>query len=392
MEAPMSALPPDFVLLQVIPDLETGGAEQTALDVAEAVVKAGGRALVASRGGRMAADLAARGGELVPLPVHAKNPLVIAANRGRLADLIRREHVSLVHVRSRAPAFSAFAAAKAAGVPCLATYHGLYSSGNALKRWYNSVMTRGPVTIANSDFTREHVIAEHGLAPDRVIAIPRGVDLARFDPAKVAPERVAALRERWGLPDGDGRTRFILAGRLTRWKGQGVAIEAAAQLKARGRLDFALVLAGDDQGRDAYRDELEAQIAAAGLAESVFLVGHCDDMPAAYLACDVALAPSLDPEAFGRTAVEPQAMGRPIIAAGHGAPSETVAAGETGWLVTPGDAAALADAMAAAIDAGPARRAEMGKAGASRTRCLYSVQAMCEATLKVYASLLGGRS
>ncbi|HXQ12096.1 MAG TPA: glycosyltransferase family 4 protein [Caulobacteraceae bacterium] len=382
----MAALPPNFTLLQVIPELETGGAEQTTLDVARAVVRAGGRAIVASRGGRMAGELAARGGELAALPVHSKNPIVMLANRSRLARLIRQERVSLVHVRSRAPAFAAFAAAKDAGVPCIATYHGLYGSGNPLKRWYNSVMTRGPVTIANSDFTAGHVVAEHNIAPAKVVAIPRGVDLARFDPAAVAPARVAALEAAWGLRPCT--TRFLLAGRLTRWKGQMLLVEAAARLAARGMGDFVVVLAGDDQGRQAYRQALETAIAAHGLAGPVRLVGHCDDMPAAYLACDVALAPSLDPEAFGRTAVEPQAMGRPVIAADHGAPRETVLAGETGWLVRPGDPQSLADAMAQAIEAGPKRRAAMGRAGMARARRLYSVEAMCEATLQVYARVL----
>lgn len=386
----MSVLPANFTLLQVIPDLETGGAEQTTLDVAAAVVQAGGRAIVASHGGRMVADLESRGAVWVPMPVHSKNPLVMLANRGRLKDLIRREAVSLVHVRSRAPAFAAFSAARAAGVPCLATYHGVYSSGNPLKRWYNSVMTRGLVTIANSDFTRDHVIAEHRIDPARVIAIARGVDIDRFDPAKVADDRIAALLGRWGIAVEDGRIRFILAGRLSRWKGQRLLIDAAQRLKAH-RDDFVVILAGDDQGRDAYRQELEAAIVAAGLDNRVRLVGHCDDMPAAYLAADVACAPSLDPEPFGRTAVEPQAMGRPIIAADHGAPRETVLAGETGWLFKPGDAQALAEVMAQAIAAGPERREAMGAAGQARARRLYSAAAMCEATLEVYAGLLGGR-
>jgi glycosyltransferase involved in cell wall biosynthesis len=384
----MAALPSNFALLQVIPELETGGAEQTTLDVARAVVQAGGRAIVASRGGRMAGELQARGGELVALPVQSKNPLVMLANRGRLARLIDDDHVNLVHVRSRAPAFAAFAAAKDASVPCIATYHGLYGSGNPLKRWYNSVMTRGPLTIANSDFTARHVVAEHHLAPATVVAIPRGVDLARFDPTAVEPARVAALEAAWGLGPRESATRFLLAGRLTRWKGQMLLVEAAARLKARGVSDFVVVLAGDDQGRAGYRQALEAAIAEHGLARQVRLVGHCDDMPAAYLAADVALAPSLDPEAFGRTAVEPQAMGRPVIAADHGAPRETVLAGETGWLPPPGDAPALADAMAEAIAAGGARRAAMGAAGLARARRLYSVEAMCEATLQVYARVL----
>ncbi len=386
----MPRLPANFTLLQVIPDLETGGAEQTTLDVAAAVVQAGGRAIVASRGGRMVADLQSRGAVWVPMPVHAKNPLVMLANRGRLTELIRREAVSLVHVRSRAPAFAAFSAASAAGVPCLATYHGVYSSGNPLKRWYNSVMTQGPVTIANSHFTRDHIIAEHRIDPAKVIAIARGVDIDRFDPAKVAAARIDALLSRWGIAVEDGRIRFILAGRLSRWKGQRLLVDAAQRLKAH-RDDFLIILAGDDQGRSSYRQELEAAIAGAGLDSRVRLVGHCDDMPAAYLASDIACAPSLDPEPFGRTAVEPQAMGRPIIAADHGAPRETVVAGETGWLFKPGDAHALAEVMARAIAAGPDRRAAMGLAGQARARRLYSAAAMCEATLEVYSGLVGSR-
>jgi glycosyltransferase involved in cell wall biosynthesis len=384
----MAALPPDFTLLQVIPDLETGGAEQTTLDIARAVVEAGGRAIVASRGGRMAGELAARGGELRRLPVHSKNPLVMLGNRKRLADLIAAERVSLVHVRSRAPAFAAFAAAKGAGVPCIATYHGLYGSGNPVKRWYNSVMTRGVLTIANSDFTARHVVAEHGLDPARVVAIPRGVDLARFDPATVAPERVEALEAAWNLGPRGVRTRFLLAGRLTRWKGQLLAVEAAARLRETGVADFVVILVGDDQGRTDFSAELVNAMLMGGSLGLVQLAGHCDDMPAAYLAADVALAPSLEPEAFGRTAVEPQAMGRPVIAADHGAPSETVLAAETGWLVRPGDPDALADAMADAIAAGPERRAAMGAAGMTRARRLYSLEAMCEATLGVYARVL----
>jgi glycosyltransferase involved in cell wall biosynthesis len=388
----VTRLPPNFTLLQVTPELETGGAEQTTLDVAAAVVKARGRSIVASRGGRMAGALKASGAALVEMPVHAKNPLTILANAARLAGLIEREKVSVVHVRSRAPAFSALLAARAMKVPFLATYHGVYGGGGALKRWYNAIMTRGDVIIANSEFTRAHVIAEHHVDPRKVIAIPRGVDFARFDPEKVPAERVSALAARWGVAPDEARVKILLAGRLTRWKGQGLMIEAAARLKAQGRGDFLILFAGDDQGRSGYRAELERAIAAAGLGDAVRLVGHCDDMPAAYLIADIVCAPSLDPEAFGRTAVEPQAMGRPVLAADHGAARETVVPGETGWLVPPGDAQAWAEALAAAIDVGPKRRVAIGKAGQARARRFYSVEAMCNATLDVYAALLKARA
>lgn len=385
----MPDLPADFTLLQVTPELETGGAEQTTIDVAHAVVAQGGKALVATKGGRMAARLEADGGRLAQMPAQSKNPLVMLGNAARLIDLIKREKVSVVHARSRAPAFSALWAAHATQTPFVATYHGVYNAKSDLKRWYNAVMTKGDLVIANSEYTRQHVIQEHGVAPEKVVAIPRGVDLSRFEPGVVSAERVDALRKAWGVEPGERRLKVLLAGRLTRWKGQGLMIEAMKRLKDRGENRILLLLAGDDQGRKGYRAELEAAIAAADLADAVRLVGHCDDMPAAYLLADLAIAPSLEPEAFGRTAVEPQVMGRPVLASDHGATRETVVPGETGWLVTPGDAAAWADALLLACEAGAAGRQTMGLAARTRARRLYSVDAMCEATLKVYARVLG---
>jgi glycosyltransferase involved in cell wall biosynthesis len=385
----VSALPSDFTLLQVVPRLETGGAEQTTLDIAAAVRAAGGRSLVASMGGRLEAGLRESGAELERMTVHSKNPFVILANAVRLAGLIRRRKVSLVHVRSRAPAFSAALAARMTGAPLVATYHGVYSARSALKRWYNGIMTRGEAIIANSDFTKAHVVAQHHVDPAKVVAIPRGVDVARFDPAAVSAERKAALARAWDLDPADRRVRILLAGRLTRWKGQSLAIEAVTELKARGVDDFVLILAGDNQGRASYQAELEGAVRTHGLMDHVRLVGHCADMPAAYALADVAIAPSQSPEAFGRTAVEPQVMGIPVVAADHGATRETVVPGETGWRVAPTDASAWADALQAAIALGPEGRRRMGETASRRARALYSVDAMCEATLQVYARVVG---
>lgn len=385
-------LPPDFTLLQVVPELETGGAEQTTIDVAQAVVRAGGKALVATRGGRMAARLEADGGRLAQMPVQTKNPLVMLGNAARLVDLIRKEKVSIVHARSRAPAFSALWAAQATRTPFVATYHGVYNARNGLKRWYNAVMTRGDLVIANSNYTRDHVLAEHRIDPERIVSIPRGVDLERFNPSWVTPERVQALRAAWGIEAKDRRVKLLLAGRLTRIKGHLLIIEAARRMKADGAGDFLIVFAGDDQGRTGYREEVEAAIVAAGLSGEIRLVGHCDDMPAAYQICDIAMLPTTKPESFGRTAVEPQVMGKPVLASDHGGTTETVVSGETGWLVAVDDAGAWANAMARAIEMGPARLAAMGQAAANRARRLYSVDAMCEATLAAYARVLAARS
>ncbi|MDO9335933.1 MAG: glycosyltransferase family 4 protein [Caulobacter sp.] len=388
----MASLPQDFALLQVIPELETGGAEQTAIDIAQAVVNAGGRAYVATRGGRMAARLEADGGRLVQMPVHSKNPLVMMGNAARLIDLIRKEKISVVHARSRAPAFSALWAAHATRVPFVATYHGIYNARSGLKRWYNAVMTRGDLVIANSDYTRDHVIAAHEAAPDKVISIPRGVDLTRFDPRKVTAARVQALRDLWGLGPADGRTVFVLGGRITRLKGHRTIVDAAARLKGEGRGDFLILFVGDDQGRTEYRQEIEDAILSGGLADQVKLVGHCDDMPAAYRLGDFALLPSTQPESFGRAAVEPQAMGRPVLVSDHGGARETVVEGETGWRLPVGDVDAWARGLGQAMETDLMRRRAMGEAGQARARKLYSVEAMCEATLAVYARLLESRA
>jgi len=385
------ALPHDFTLLQVVPELETGGAEQTTLDVARAVIDAGGRALVATRGGRMTARLEADGARLAQMPVQSKNPLVMLGNAARLVDLIRSEKVTLVHARSRAPAFSALWAAQATKTPFVATYHGVYQARSSLKRWYNAVLTRGDLVIANSDFTRDHVLAEHHIDPARIVTIPRGVDLDRFNPSFVTPDRLEKLRRDWGIGDGDRRTRFLLAGRLTRIKGHLTIIEAAAKMKAEGRSDFLVIFAGDDQGRIEYGEELAKAIDDAGVGDRVKIVGHCSDMPAAYLLADVAILPTITPESFGRAAVEPQAMGRPVIASNHGGTVETVSDGTSGWLVAPGDAPAWASAMTRAIDLGPGRRLEMGQIGMNRTRQLYRVDAMCAATLAAYEQVLQAR-
>jgi glycosyltransferase involved in cell wall biosynthesis len=252
-------------------------------------------------------------------------------------------------------------------------------------------MTRGDLVIANSDYTRDHVLAEHHVDPARIVTIPRGVDVDRFNPSYVTPDRLEKLRRDWGIAENERRTKFLLAGRLTRIKGHLTIIDAAAKMKADGRGDFLVIFAGDDQGRTEYGQELAKAIAGAELTDQVKIVGHCSDMPAAYLLADVAILPTIVPESFGRAAVEPQAMGRPVIASNHGGTVETVADGTSGWLVPPGDAEAWAATMGHAIDLGPGRRLEMGQTGMNRTRQLYRVDAMCAATLAAYEQVLQAR-
>jgi glycosyltransferase involved in cell wall biosynthesis len=375
--------------LQVTPRLEGGGVEQVTLDIAAAVARAGRTSLVASQGGRLEGRLTATGAELIRMPVQSKNPFTLAANAARLAAVIRKREVSLIHVRSRAPAFSALSAARATGVPLIATYHGIYGSGSAVKRWYNAIMTRGDLVIANSAYTRAHVVFEHHLDLARVAVVPEGIDVDRFDPGRVSAERVAAIRAAWGLTENGRHKVILLAGRLTRLKGQRLLVEAVGRYA--GRDDVLVILAGD-AGRDEYRAEIEAAAAVAGLSHQVRLVGPVDDMPAAYLAADLVVAPSTQPESFGRTVVEAGAMRRPVIASAHGGPAETIVHRKTGWLAPPGDVDAWCVAIDTALSQNEEAVAAMGRAARTRVKRLYSLAAMCEATFDVYRRVLGARA
>jgi glycosyltransferase involved in cell wall biosynthesis len=387
--APVDTVRPPAVL-QVLPALETGGVERSAVDVARALAQAGWQSVVASRGGPMVREIERAGATHITLPLHSKNPFRMWQNINALVELIGRFNIDLVHARSRAPAWSARAAAQRTGRHFVTTVHGTYNAGNFLKRRYNAIMVRGERIIANSAFTARHVIDAYGADPARVVAIPRGIDVARIDPATVTADRMVRLSTEWRLPDG--AHVVMLPGRLTRWKGQAVLVQAIERLVASGSpagANLVCLLVGDDQGRTSYRDEIETMIARRGLTGIVRVVGHCRDMAAAYMLADVVVSASTDPEAFGRVAAEAQAMGRPVIATDHGATRETVLPGVTGWLVPPGDPDALAGAIDAALSLDEGERQALAQAARTHIVRNFTVEGMCAATLDVYADVLG---
>jgi glycosyltransferase involved in cell wall biosynthesis len=374
-------------ILQVAPELSAGGVERTVLEVTEAIVEAGGRALLASKGGRLEPEFTRLGGELFRMDAKSRNPVTIKLNEGKIRQIIRDEKVDLVHARSRAPAWSAWAAAKAEGVPFVTTYHGAYSGTTGLKKAYNSVMAKGDLVIANSEWIAAHIAKVHEIDPARIVTIPRGVDLDAFAPDAVAPARVQALRKAWGL-EGDTRLVLLLPGRLTSWKGQGLALDALGLLAPEERAGLVLILAGDAQGRDDYVSDLEHKITALGLTGSARIMPHVADMPAAYLAAGLVLAPSIRPEAFGRVAAEASAMARPVIVSDHGGGRETVVEYVTGTRAEPGDATALAAAIRAMLSLGPTARASMGREGRAHVSRHFSKRGLQAATLSVYKRLL----
>ena len=376
----MNAPPP--AILQVLPALRSGGVERGTLEIAEAQIAAGFRAIVASAGGEMVPALEALGARHITLPLTAKTPWAIWRNAAALAALARAEGVALVHARSRAPAWSTLIAARRLGLPFVTTYHGAYNEGFPGKRLYNSVMARGDRVIAISHFIADLIRARHGVDEARLRVIPRGVDPRRFDPALVSAERLAALRAAWGV--AEGQPIIMLPARVTRWKGQMVLVEAMAQLPG----DALALLVGDAAERPAFQAELQARIAGLGLQDRVRLVGHATDMPAALMLADVVVHASTDAEAFGRTVIEAQAMARPVIASDLGAPRETVAEGITGWRTPPGDAAALAAALSRALAMTDSERAALGARARAAVLSGYTTAAMQAATMATYRELL----
>ena len=381
-------------ILQIIPELDTGGAERTTIDIAAALVSAGARALVACERGRLVSELQAKGGIWLPFPAASKNPLVMALNVGKLARLIQQERVDIVHARSRAPAWVAYGATRRTKTPFITTYHGSYAGNSSLKLRYNSVMARGDIVIANSDYTAGLISSLYPFARTKLRVIHRGTDFRNFAPSGVDAARVRKLREAWGVEPHE--RIVLLAARLTAWKGQKVLIEAARIMAEQGIGDTRFVLAGDDQGRAGYVRELDGLIAKAGLTGVVLRVGHCADMAAAFMSASVACVPSTEPEAFGRAAVEAQAMGTPVVVSDLGAVPETVlappqveASRRTGWRVPPDDAAVLASTLMEALALGASARDALAQRARSHVERHFSLEQMCNATLDAYAAVLG---
>ncbi len=382
-------------VLQIIPRLDTGGAELATLEITEALIRAGARAFVMSEGGRMAGDVEDAGGVIVPFAAATKNPARMIVNAVRIARFVRHTGVDIIHARSRAPAWSALMAARATGTAFVTTYHGAYGNRGPFKPFYNSVMARGDLVIANSDYTGRLVAERHATPRARIRVIHRGVDLARFDPAAVDTGRIASLRRKWGVDDA---ARIILhAARLTGWKGHSDVIDAAARVfRAEGAgKEAVFILAGDAQGRADYVSTLEQQIAQAGLEGRIRLVGHCDDMAAAYACAHVTLIASTEPEAFGRTSAEAQAMGCPVIVTRQGASPETLltaardgAEAETGWIVPVASPAALANAIAEALSLSHRDRAAMAARARVHVSEKFSSEQMKRQTLSVYDECL----
>lgn len=370
--------------MQVIPHLGAGGAEQGCIDVAAEIVRSKAVAIVVSNGGSRVPELKRLGVKHIDLPVDSKNPFVMWLNIMRLKKLIADYQVDIVHARSRAPAWSCLKACEGTPAHFMTTCHAPYNiHDNNIKRFYNSSIARGERVIAISSYVADYLRQNYEMDTARIRVVHRGIPIERFNPGNTSPERMMKLSREWRLPDG--AKVILLPGRLTRWKGQIVMIEAMAQLN---RPDVYCVMVGDDQGRTEYRAELEALLKEKNLEANVRIMEHCDDMPAAYMLSNVVVSASTEPEGFGRVAVEGQAMGRPVVATDHGGSTETVIPDVTGWVVPPGDAAALAKALSHALDLTAEQRQDLAYRAINHVLQYFTKERMTGGTLDVYTELL----
>ncbi|HEY1096408.1 MAG TPA: glycosyltransferase family 4 protein [Alphaproteobacteria bacterium] len=370
-------------ILQIIPTLHTGGAERSCIDVAEAISKAGGRAIVVSAGGRWVGELARFNATHITLNVKSKNPWRIWRNSKILADLIRQNDVDIIHARSRAPAWSAYLASKATNIPFMTTFHAAYKFNGRLKKRYNSVMAKGKRVIAVSHYIAQHIWDNYGVETNLIRIIHRGTAFDRFNPEMIHPERMIKLTRDWSIPED--KSLILMPNRLSRIKGHHVLIEALSKLERR---DWFCVICGAEPGNIAYQNELMDLIRQHKLEESIRLVGHLDDVPAGMRLAQMTVVPSIVPESFGRMSVEAQAVGCPIIVSRIGGTPETVIDGETGYLVNPDDAVDLAQAIGQALSLTLQQRQIMAAKAMAFVHANFSKTDMQIKTLDVYREIL----
>lgn len=375
-------------VLQVIPELNMGGSETTTVETTEAIIAAGGRALIASKGGRLEAVVSAAGCDLIQLPAASKNPLVMLLNIKRLIDIIRHEKVDIIHARSRAPAWSCLAAAHYTCIPYLATYHGRIHDRPWFKVFYNSVLTRGRVVIANSEFNAQRIAKVHHIPPSDIRVITPGIDINVWARAH-SREEISCQRHDWGIHAD--QFVIICAARITPAKGQHVLIEALQRMHHVTKP--LLVLAGPQQGSGEYYRELHHLVNRYALHQQVIFAGQVDNMPRAYAASDIAVAPSVLNEAFGRTMIEAQAAQLPVIASDQGGFCETIIADDTdiqrktGWLLPPGDIDAYAALFDKILDLPAATLQKIGNNGRAHVARKYTCADMHMQTVQLYRQL-----
>lgn len=372
------------VVLQVLPELQHGGVEWGTVQVAEALQQKGYTNFVASAGGRLTYELDKMKVKHFTLPLKTKNPVKLYKNSIKLAEIIKENGINIVHARSRAPAWSAYWAAKRAGVRFMTTFHGTYGLGpKGIKKFYNRVMTYGQLVIAISKHIKRHILDNYQISESKIRLIPRCVDIDKFSPKLVTQERIIRAIADNNLPED--RPIISLIGRITRWKGQHILVEAMSMLKSK---DAYALIVGSDQGRVKYTEELKKTAEKLGVADRIQFIGESFDIPALLMVSDIVLSTAIEPEAFGRAAIEGQAMGKIVLASNIGGSLENVIDGVSGKLFQSNNAKALAEAIDWALSLPAKEKKKISAAAIKNVHDNFTKQIMCDKTIAVYDELL----
>ncbi len=371
-----------IAVMQVLPHLNSGGLVSGAVEVAKELVNSNLKSVIVSSGGYKESEILRNNSILEKLPVHSKNIFIILRNKKKIIDLIFKHNINLIHVRSRAPAWSAYWAAKELKLPLVTTFHGTYGVENFLKKKYNSIMLKGNAIIAISKFIKEHIKDEYGITKNLHV-IPRGVNTDIFSPKQVTSARLISAAK---ITKIEGNDKIILLpGRLTSWKGHKYAIKAIAKIKNK---NFKLVFIGDLQGRLKYKNELINLAKYLNVEDKVNFINHTRDLASYLMLSDLVLSCSIKPEAFGRTVLEAQAMGKPVIAFNHGGSVELVKENENGKLCKVADVNDLAAAIEKNLQLSAYKRKVLSNKSIRNVNKKYLTKFMCKKTLNLYKRLI----
>mgnify|MGYP000468439651 FL=1 len=377
-------------VLQVIPKLGYGGAETGCYDIAHYLPENNCGSYIVTSGGELLKFIDKKKVKIIKLPVHSKNPLIIFINFLALIFIILINNISIVHARSRAPAWSCLIAAKITGRKFVTTFHGTYNFNSKIKKFYNSVMVRSDLIIAGSNFIFSHIkenYTKYLNAKKKLLVIFRGINIDYFDPTTKLDSDEKKLLKKWEIEKD--KKIILLPGRLTGWKGQEVFIEAINLVNIElGYEAFYAVILGSDQGRDLYKKKLIRLTEQYRLINQVKFIDHCKDMALAYKVSDIVVSASIEPEAFGRVAVEAQSMEKPIIASNIGGSNETVIDEKTGFLFESNNAKSLSQKILKILSMDEASLNSIGREGRKNIIQKFNVEKMCFSTYSEYKRII----
>ena len=380
----------DLKVLQVIPKLGYGGAETGCYDIAHYLHENNCKSFIVTSGGELIKFVDKKKVKLIKLPVHSKNPLTILFNSMALIFIIFFYNISIVHARSRAPAWSCFLATKITGRKFVTTFHGTYNFNSKIKKTYNSVMVKSNLIIAGSNFIFSHIknnYSDYLNIKNKLLVIFRGINIDYFDPTTKTETEEKKLLKSWDIEEN--KKIILLPGRLTSWKGQELFIEAVNLVNIQlGYEAFYAVILGSDQGRDLYKKKLIRLSEQYRMTKQVKFIDHCKDMALAYKVSSIIISSSIEPEAFGRVAVEAQSMEKIIIASNIGGSNETVIDEKTGYLFESGNPKSLSEKILKVLNLDDTTLKTVGIEGRKNIVKKFNVEKMCFSTYSEYKKLI----